>query len=44
VSAWLEQQGRKPALSPREVYVTDFAAAGPDDPAVDIAFPYELHR
>jgi DNA-binding transcriptional MerR regulator len=44
VSAWLDQQGRKAVLSPREVYFTDLSAVGADDPAVDIAFPYELHR
>lgn len=41
VSAWVEQRGEKLTLPPREVYFTDFAAAGDDDPAVDIAFPYE---
>lgn len=40
VAGWLQQQGERPALPPREVYFTDLAAAGDDDPAADIAFPY----
>lgn len=40
VSAWVEERGAG-TLPPREVYFTDFAAAGDDDPAADIAFPYE---
>lgn len=41
VSAWLQERGATGTLPPREVYFTDFDAAGPDDPAADIAFPYE---
>ncbi len=41
VSEWLQQQGAKPTLPPREVYFTDFDAAGDDDPVADIAFPYD---
>ena len=40
VSDWLQQRGERLALPPREVYFTDLAAAGDDDPAADIAFPY----
>lgn len=41
VESWLRERGEKPTLPPREVYFTDFDAAGDDDPAADIAFPYE---
>ena len=40
VSDWLAAHGHQPALSPREVYFTDFAAAADTDPACDVAFPY----
>ncbi len=39
VEKWIESNGRECTGSPREVYFTDFMAAGPDDPACDIAFP-----
>jgi DNA-binding transcriptional MerR regulator len=40
VSDWLQEQGHKGVLSPREVYVGDMASAGPDDLVCDVAFPY----
>lgn len=40
VEGWLAETGNVMADSPREVYFTDFMAAGPDDPVCDIAFPY----
>lgn len=40
VAGWLHERGEQPGLPPREVYFTDLAAAGDDDPAADIAFPY----
>lgn len=39
VEHWMGDQGRECTGSPREVYFTDFMAAGPNDPACDIAFP-----
>jgi DNA-binding transcriptional MerR regulator/effector-binding domain-containing protein len=41
VEKWIESNGRECTGSPREVYFTDFMAAGPDDPACDIAFPIQ---
>lgn len=41
VGEWLHRNDRRMTLPPREVYFTDVAAAGDDDPAADIAFPYE---
>jgi DNA-binding transcriptional MerR regulator/effector-binding domain-containing protein len=41
VEKWIESNGRESTGSPREVYFTDFMAAGPDDPACDIAFPIQ---
>jgi DNA-binding transcriptional MerR regulator len=41
VADWLQQREQRLTLPPREVYFTDVAAAGDDDPAADIAFPYE---
>ncbi len=41
VEGWLSDSGQSTSGSPREVYFTDWAAAGPDDPACDIAFPFE---
>ena len=40
VAGWLEHRGERFTLPPREVYFTDMAAAGDDDPVADIAFPY----
>jgi DNA-binding transcriptional MerR regulator len=42
VSSWLQQAGRKPSQPPREVYFVDFSAVADDEPAADIAFPYEV--
>lgn len=39
VAHWIDAQGKRSIGSPREVYFTDFGAAGPNDPACDIAFP-----
>jgi DNA-binding transcriptional MerR regulator len=39
VESWIAQNGSAISGSPREVYFTDFDAAGPDDECVDIAFP-----
>ena len=38
VETWIAHNGKKIVGSPREVYFTDFDAAGPDDECVDIAF------
>lgn len=38
VESWIAANGERIVGSPREVYFTDFAAAAPDDPVVDIAF------
>jgi DNA-binding transcriptional MerR regulator len=39
VSRWLTAAGHTATLPPREVYFTDWHAAGPDDDVCDIAFP-----
>jgi DNA-binding transcriptional MerR regulator len=39
VERWVTANGIAIAGSPREVYFTDFMAAGPDDEVCDIAFP-----
>ncbi|MFC1443122.1 MerR family transcriptional regulator [Streptacidiphilus sp. N1-10] len=39
VAGWLHDQNLPSAGAPREVYFTDFMAAGPDDEVCDIAFP-----
>lgn len=39
VARWLADQDLSASASPREVYFTDFMAAGPDDEVCDIAFP-----
>ena len=39
VAAWTEREGETVTGAPREVYFTDFMAAGPDDEVTDIAFP-----
>lgn len=41
VEHWMGANGRECTGSPREVYFTDFMAAGPNDPACDIAFPIQ---
>lgn len=41
VSDWLQANGHKSTLPPREVYFADMMAAGDDEPVCDIAFPYE---
>lgn len=41
VEAWIRENGKTCAGSSREVYFTDFMAAGPDDEVVDIAFPIQ---
>jgi len=40
VYAWLTERKLTPRLAPREIYFTDFMAAGPDDEVCDIAVPY----
>ena len=39
VAQWIGAQGLTVAASPREVYFTDFVAAGPADEVCDVAFP-----
>jgi DNA-binding transcriptional MerR regulator len=39
VAAWVQEQGESPSAGPREVYFTDWDAAGPEDEVCDIAFP-----
>ena len=39
VSQWIGSNGRSVAGSPREVYFTDWNAAGPGDAVCDVAFP-----
>jgi DNA-binding transcriptional MerR regulator len=39
VEQWVAKNNRQMTAAPREVYFTDFMAAGPDDEVVDIAFP-----
>jgi DNA-binding transcriptional MerR regulator len=39
VANWIASHDRSMAASPREVYFTDFDAAGPNDEVCDIAFP-----
>lgn len=40
VANWLTEQGLPASSAPREVYFTDWYAAGPDDEVCDIAYPY----
>ena len=37
---WIEGNDKKFLLAAREVYFTDFMAAGPDDETTDIAYPF----
>lgn len=39
VAHWIAKQGGGAAGSPREVYFTDFGAAGPNDEVCDVAWP-----
>ncbi len=39
VARWLQEQGLPSSAAPREVYFTDFMAAGPDDEVCDVAYP-----
>ena len=39
VARWIHSQGLAVAGPPREVYFTDFAAAGTNDEVCDVAFP-----
>lgn len=39
VACWLKEQDVTSSAAPREVYFTDFMAAGPDDEVCDVAFP-----
>jgi len=39
VAQWLQEQDLPSTAAPREVYFTDFMAAGPDDEVCDIAYP-----
>jgi len=41
VETWIAQNGRTQVGSPREVYFTDWDAAGDDDEVCEIAFPIE---
>jgi thiamine kinase-like enzyme len=38
---WAAENGQPAIGSPREVYFTDWDAAGDDDPACDIALPVQ---
>ncbi|MEU5495481.1 MerR family transcriptional regulator [Streptomyces griseofuscus] len=39
VEEWLGREGLEPAGPCREIYFADWAAAGPEDPVCDVAFP-----
>lgn len=39
VARWTVDQGLTASAAPREVYFTDWAAAGPEDEVCDVAFP-----
>jgi hypothetical protein len=39
VAAWTAEQGLTASAAPREVYFTDWNAAGPEDEVCDVAFP-----
>ncbi len=39
VSAWIKQSGRAAAGPPREIYFSDEAQVGRNDPFCDIAWP-----
>lgn len=41
VARWIPANGEAATLAPREVYFTDFMAAGPDDEVCDIAYPIQ---
>jgi DNA-binding transcriptional MerR regulator len=41
VEAWLKENGKKPNGSPREVYLAEWDNLSDEDPACDIAWPYE---
>lgn len=40
VEGWLQEGGREPTASPREVYFVEHTKIGADDPFCDVAFPY----
>jgi DNA-binding transcriptional MerR regulator len=40
VGAWLRKNGKNSVAPCREIYWADWSEAKPDDPAVDIAFPF----
>ncbi|MFI8088455.1 MerR family transcriptional regulator [Streptomyces sp. NPDC086080] len=42
VEEWMRDQGLTPTGPCREVYFADWAAAGPEDPVCDVAFPMAL--
>lgn len=44
VEGWLAETGTQMTDSPREVYFTDYMAAGPDDLVCDIAFPIATNQ
>lgn len=39
VAQWIAEQQLSMSAAPREIYFTDFMAAGPDDEACDVAYP-----
>ena len=41
VEQWVRDAGHTTSASPREVYFTDFMAAGPDDLVCDVAWPID---
>lgn len=41
VAAWLHALGKRMTMSPREVYFAEWSDLGEDDPACDVAFPFE---
>jgi effector-binding domain-containing protein len=42
VAQWIGKEGRSVTASPREVYFTDWDAAGPNDEVCDVAFPVSV--
>jgi DNA-binding transcriptional MerR regulator len=41
VSRWVGEQGHSGSSSPREVYFTDWDAAGPEEEVCDVALPFQ---
>lgn len=43
VAQWLLARDQKPSGPPREIYFADWGSIGDDDPACDVAFPWNPH-